>query len=398
MDKSRQKSNLILYLLLSACFFTGSFAVFRKNRIVNGEPQTAFQIFGPRWIAILALIIAAAFLLEFFLTKVKNSKAKEGLTVVQIGFLSTLLLLALVLIGNEALNFDLKFGKLTRVSPGYSFWAFVFFLFLLAKRKISELESLLAKTVSLFFIFGALLFPLLGGYLNSLSVLKEYENNKAIFQQEFVRHIILSLGSVVTAMIFGIPIGVIAARKKKFSTISFTSLNIIQVIPTLSLIGFLMIPLGYLGERFALAQELGIRGVGWAPAFIVLFLYAIYPITRNTAAAVASISEEYLEAARGIGLNPFNIFFKVELPLAALVISAGIRVALIQAAAGTILAALVGGGGLGIFIFLGLAQTAQDLVFLGLIPIVFLSFLYALIMSLIENYFLRGRVYGAYQS
>jgi osmoprotectant transport system permease protein len=105
--------------------------------------------------------------------------------------------------------------------------------------------------------------------------------------------------------------------------------------------------------------------VGWAPAFVVLFLYALLPIAGNTFAALRSVAPEALDAARGMGMSRRQTFLRVQAPLALPVILAGIRTAFTANMGNAILAALVGGGGLGTLVFLGLAQAAPDLILLG---------------------------------
>ena len=115
------------------------------------------------------------------------------------------------------------------------------------------------------------------------------------------------------------------------------------------------------------------RGVGWAPVIIVLTAYAMYPIARNSYTAITTLDPAVLDAARGVGMTRSRRLLEVELPMATPVILAGLRVALVQTTAGAIIAGLVGGGGLGTFVFLGAAQTATDLILLGTIPIVVMA-------------------------
>jgi osmoprotectant transport system permease protein len=106
---------------------------------------------------------------------------------------------------------------------------------------------------------------------------------------------------------------------------------------------------------------------------IVLFLYSLLPITRNTLAGFQVVSPEDRDTARAVGMSSRQVFWQVELPLAFPVILSGIRTALTQTIGNTILAGLVGAGGLGSIIFLGLAQAAPDLILLGALPVVILA-------------------------
>ncbi|MDD4363246.1 MAG: ABC transporter permease subunit, partial [Atribacterota bacterium] len=122
-------------------------------------------------------------------------------------------------------------------------------------------------------------------------------------------------------------------------------------------------------------KNIGIRGVGFTPAFIVLVVYALFPIIHNTIAGLKLVDENLLEIASSMGMKKNQIFWKVQLPLSLPVIMGGIRTAMTQSIGNTILAGLIGGGGLGSIIFLGLAQAAPDLILLGIIPLIIMAFI-----------------------
>ena len=131
-----------------------------------------------------------------------------------------------------------------------------------------------------------------------------------------------------------------------------------------------MLPLGALGEAVPALGALGVGGTGWAPAFIALFLYAILPVAANARAGFRAAGAEVLDAAKGLGMGEMDIFLRVEFPLALPSLTAGVRTALTQNIGNAVIAGLVGGGGLGSVIFLGLAQSAPDLILLGALPLV----------------------------
>lgn len=149
-------------------------------------------------------------------------------------------------------------------------------------------------------------------------------------------------------------------------------LSIIETIPSLSLFGILLVPLAGLG-KLPFFEAIGVSGIGWAPAYIALTLYTLLPIGRNTLTGFYSVEKDVVEAARGMGMKNSQILKKIELPLAFPVIFTGIRIAFIQTIGGAVLAGLVGGGGLGTFVFLGLGEASPDLILLGVLPIVFLQ-------------------------
>jgi osmoprotectant transport system permease protein len=132
--------------------------------------------------------------------------------------------------------------------------------------------------------------------------------------------------------------------------------------------------------------ELGIRGIGVAPAAVALFLYSLLPIVANTVAGLRRVSRTAVEAAHGMGMTDWQVLTQVELVLALPVIVTGIRVVLVQNVGMVTVAALIGGGGLGTFVFQGIGQTAIDLVLLGAIPIVVMAFSAAVLLdALVEG-------------
>lgn len=388
-----RKVKIFSLLITIIAYFSGSFLVFRKNRVLEGIGKTAASIFGQDLTAIFLGFVFGVLLFDFYRAIVGRSTGKN-LLLIFIEIIAALVVFGLILVstGNQAYLYDREFGHLTRTSPGFSFWLFLLGLYLFGIETAKETGiSATSRIVSLcYFMIVIGLFYL--GVFQYVSIYKEYMNNRAIFIQEIRRHLFLSLGSVIAALVVGIPLGIWSARREGAYRAIFAVLNVLQTLPTLSFIGLLMIPLGYIGEKFEFAKMLNIRAVGWAPAFIVLTSYAIYPIARNTYAALKALRDDYLEVATSLGLGKVYVFFKIELPLIIPVLLAGLKVSLVQTSAGTILAALVGAGGLGIFIFLGLAQTAQDLVLLGLIPIIALSFVYSFLVDSVEALFNRGGV------
>ena len=118
---------------------------------------------------------------------------------------------------------------------------------------------------------------------------------------------------------------------------------------------------------------LGVAGIGPAPAIIALVLYALLPVVRNTAAGIAGVDPAVVEAARGMGMSPRQVLARIELPLAVPVLLAGLRIVVVQAIGLAVVAALIGAGGLGSFVFEGLGQDAIDLVLLGALPAILLA-------------------------
>ncbi|MGH6807320.1 MAG: ABC transporter permease, partial [Ensifer adhaerens] len=147
----------------------------------------------------------------------------------------------------------------------------------------------------------------------------------------------------------------------------------------------LIAPLGWLAIHVPGAAAIGIRGIGAAPAFVALFLYSLLPVVANTVVGLAGVPREANDAARGIGMTDFQRLAGIEFPLAFPVILTGIRIVLVQNIGLATIAALIGGGGFGVFVFQGVGQTAMDLVLLGAVPTVVLAFTAAIVLdALIE--------------
>jgi osmoprotectant transport system permease protein len=151
--------------------------------------------------------------------------------------------------------------------------------------------------------------------------------------------------------------------------------------PSLALFGILIPVLAAVTLRFPALADLGIKGIGAAPAIIALTVYSLLPVARNTYTGFASVDPAAIEAGTGMGMTSAQLLLRIEIPIASPVILNGIRVALVQAIGLTAVAALIGAGGLGVFIFQGLGQAANDLILLGAIPTIFIAVVVDSMMS-----------------
>ena len=178
--------------------------------------------------------------------------------------------------------------------------------------------------------------------------------------QSTLEHIWLVGIAMLLAVVVGIPLGVLAVRRPWLSTPILGGANIAETIPSLALFGFLL-PIPWLGGR---ADRLAITA---------LALYALLPIIRNTVAGISGVDAPVREAARGMGMTETQILMKVEFPLAFSTILAGVRVATVLTIGIATIAAAVGAGGLGEFIFRGLAMVNNQLILAGAIPAALLA-------------------------
>ncbi|MEJ5018351.1 ABC transporter permease [Ochrobactrum vermis] len=364
-----------LGLVIAAIGLTGlllPFANFRANRIVQGEPRYLFEALPTEWALSLAVIVAAGLLIG-----VIHSHRLLRL-------LAALFCLASVMaaIGLAASYLSPTGNNYARVSPASGFWLLFFASALYVADGLVRLRAGPLLRVGLLVIAGLLLAALLSsGLWDSISFMKEYQSRAESFWNEAERHIALALGSLVAATVVGIPLGLICHRLPKLRVFILNSLNIVQTIPSMALFGILIAPLGWFATQFPWAAALGIRGIGAAPAFVALFLYSLLPIVANTVAGLAQVPEPVTDAARGMGMTRLQRLFKTEFPLAFPVILTGIRIVMVQNIGLTTIAALIGGGGFGTFIFQGIGQTAMDLVLLGALPTVLLAFGAAVILD-----------------
>ncbi|HEU5443390.1 MAG TPA: ABC transporter permease, partial [Steroidobacteraceae bacterium] len=216
---------------------------------------------------------------------------------------------------------------------------------------------------------------------NNVSVMREYAVNASAFAVAARQHILLSLGSLGAAVIVALPLGIFCHRAPRLRPGVLSALNIIQTIPSIALFGILMAPLGALAAHVPLAAAVGIRGIGAAPAVLALFLYSLLPIVANTATGLKRVSPATVEAALGMGMTQWQTLMSVEIVLALPVILTGIRIVLVQNIGLVTVAALIGGGGFGTFVFGGIGQSATDLVLLGAIPTVVLAYSAAVLLD-----------------
>jgi len=211
------------------------------------------------------------------------------------------------------------------------------------------------------------------GTFDMLSIAREYATRHALFAAALSRHVALVAGAVGPALVVGFPLGIAAARRSRLQGPLFAVLNLLQTVPSIALFGLLIVPLSALASAAPQLAALGVGGIGPAPAVIALVLYALLPVVRNTATGVSGVDPAVIDAARGMGLTRRQIFWRVELPLALPVLLAGLRIVIVQTIGLAVVAALIGAGGLGTFVFEGLGQDALDLVLLGALPAIGLA-------------------------
>lgn len=185
------------------------------------------------------------------------------------------------------------------------------------------------------------------------------QNQDQVFELT-LEHLWLVGISTLFAVLIGVPMGILSARRPIWNKPVLGTANLIQTIPSLALFGFLLL-IPWLGER---ADRI---------AILALTLYALLPVIRNTFTGIRSVDPAVVEAARGMGMTESQLLFHVELPLALSVIFSGVRIAVVVSVGLATIAAAIGAGGLGEFIFRGLAMVNNQLILAGAIPAALLA-------------------------
>jgi osmoprotectant transport system permease protein len=197
------------------------------------------------------------------------------------------------------------------------------------------------------------------------------QNHSEVFELT-LEHLWMVAASTLLAVLIGIPLGIFITRKPGWDKPILGGANIIQTIPSLALFGFLL-PVPWIGAR---SDRL---------AILALTLYALLPLIRNTYAGINGVDRSVVEAGRGMGMTDRQLLVQVELPLALGVIIAGVRVAAVISVGLATIAAAIGAGGLGEYIFRGLAMVNNQLILAGAIPAAGLALLADVTLGWLER-------------
>lgn len=182
--------------------------------------------------------------------------------------------------------------------------------------------------------------------------------------------------SMLLAVVIGVPLGILLSRRPAWKSLVLGGSNIMQTIPSLALFG-LLLPVPWIGAR---ADRL---------AILALTMYALLPVIRNTYVGIAGVEAPVRDAAIGMGLTPRQLLWQVELPLASNVIVAGIRTATVITVGVATIAAAIGAGGLGEFIFRGLAMVDNNVILAGAVPAALMALSADLVLALIQRTLVR---------
>ena len=194
------------------------------------------------------------------------------------------------------------------------------------------------------------------------------ENSGEILSKS-MEHLMIAAISLALGILVAVPLGILLNRSKQAAKIVMAIASVLQTVPSFALLA-LMIPL---------------FGVGKKPAIVALFIYSLLPIMRNTYLGIAGVNENLIDAAKGMGMTRSQILFKVQIPMAMPVIMGGIRLSGVHVLAWTTLAAYVGAGGLGDFIFNGLTNAIMPMVVWGTIPVTLMAIIVDFLFGILEE-------------
>ncbi|CAI1737659.1 ABC transporter permease [Serratia proteamaculans] len=362
--KNRVLLTLLILLLLAA--FGLPFLSYAPNRLLSGKSISLISLLhGPAlWLLVPMVVLAGLSLLA-------PGRRNAVLTALAA---SALLALTFWLSGHAAQQLAQEGSKLARTSWGSGCWLILALSLLMAADAMARITaSHLWRMLGNLLVILPALALLFSHQLDQLSLLKEYYNRQDVFDAALLQHLTILLATLVPALLIGIPLGVLCFRSTRWQTPIFSTLNIIQTVPSIALFGLLIAPLAGLAAALPWLAEHGVSGIGMAPAIVALVLYALLPLVRSVVAGLQSVPASVIESASGMGLTRGQIFFRVQLPLALPLFLTGVRILAVQTVGMAVVAALIGAGGFGAIVFQGLLSSALDLVLLGVIPVIVMA-------------------------
>lgn len=375
-DKRRNPVLASLFVLLVVALLGLPFLRVAPNRLVSGQAVYFSSIaIGVVWLLLAMLCVAVMVAL------LKPRRLWLG---VVLAISAVLIPGMLWLAASHATLAVQAAASIARTSFGGAFWLSVVLLVFMASTALQQLRATAWQGAAVgAAVLLALTALLASGWCADLSLIKEYSNRADDFLQVLARHLQIVLLSMACTVCIGLPLGWVAHKRAKAGRALLPVLNIIQTIPSIALFGLLMAPLALLAASLPALGRAGISGVGLAPAVIALTLYGLLPVVRSVLAGLQQVPAPMRSAATALGLKPSQVLRHVELPLALPVLLGGVRTAAVACVGLVAVTALIGAGGLGSILFEGLFSNAQDLVLLGVLPIIALGVLVDALFSLL---------------
>ncbi|WP_249031717.1 ABC transporter permease [Tenebrionicola larvae] len=353
----------LLWPALALPFITHS-----PNRLLSGEPIMLHALAGGAfWLLPAALVALTA------LAFVPRPRAAAAAT---LALGEGIIIVLLLLLAHAAARLGAEASPAARTSPASGLWLTLALCLLLCSDAASRLVNAgVWRWLLLAQIGFIVLLMLTGGLFDNLSLMKEYANRRDVFNDALGRHLLLLGATLLPALFIGVPLGVWSYHQTALRGPLFGVLNVIQTVPAVALFGLLIAPLADIGRYLSGIGISGISGTGLTPALLALVLYALLPLVRSVVAGLEQVPAQVRESARGMGMSGWQIFLKVDVPLALPVLLRGLKVVTVQTLGMAVIAALIGAGGFGALVFQGLMSSALDLVLLGVIPVIALAVL-----------------------
>ncbi|NDO79625.1 osmoprotectant uptake system permease [Citrobacter sp. NCU1] len=356
---------LLLLVLLTTVAAVLPFVNYAPNRLMSGEGRQLWDLWPD-----IAWGLPGVFVLLLALCLFPGQYGSFA----TLGVVQLLLTGVLIAAGTAATHLAQTGSPLARTSLGSGFWLALGIALLACSDAIRRISAQpLWRWILHAQIAVVPLVLLFSGGFNDLSLLKEYANRQDVFDDAFAQHLTLLVGTVVPALLIGVPLGIGCYFSVSHQGTVFAVLNVIQTIPSVALFGLLIAPLAGLVKQFPWLGIVGVAGTGLTPALIALVLYALLPLVRGVVAGLNQVPHEVLESAKAMGMSLRQRFIHVQLPLALPIFLRSLRVVMVQTVGMAVIAALIGAGGFGALVFQGLLSSAVDLVLLGVIPVVALA-------------------------
>lgn len=331
------------------------------NRLLTGEPLGPHAVVVLAWAAALALAVARRAWL---------CRGAVALLAVALPWAA----------GAMAAHLAGMLPAVARVQLGAGFWLMWVLALVWLADVMRPLQSRWRMAAWALWLVTLAMLAHTGAFAH-LSLAQELAAQRQPFLDALGVHVRLALLTLLLALLVGMPVGWLAWRRERAGSAVLSVLSFLQVMPSLALFALLIGPFAALAQRWPALAKLGFGGTGAAPAVTALVLYALLPVVRYTLAGLQAVPADAYQSARALGMTRGQVLLRMQVPLAAPVLLAGMRVVAVQTIGLTAVAALIGAGGLGRFIFLGIGQGASDTVLLGTVSIVVLALLADLVFQ-----------------
>lgn len=328
--------------------------VLRANRIVNGAAQPLGAGGPAAWIlvALGAVALVAAYAL-------KGPRRAQLELACAVGMLASLAWA----LGHAASTLTPNVADPARVSIGAGAWLALAGAATLWFAAVQSRPERAWRVGAPVVVAAAWISAGMWGGLGRLSLVLEYQVQGAAFWDAVATHLELAGISLAIAIAIGVPLGILSSRVRWVRTVVLGVVGIMQTVPSLALLGLLVVPLA----------AIGLPGIGPLPAIIALTVYALLPIVRNTYVGLTQVDPAVVDAGRGMGMSRSQLLLRVEAPLAVPLLIEGVRAAAVLIIGITAVVAFIGNGTLGVLVILGWGGQVDDLTLLGAVPMVLIA-------------------------